>query len=294
MASRAWSLRFRASMEAGDTEEADRCLAACELLAAELNQPALRWVAGMHRTGRVLLAGDLDTAERLAGETFEIGRAAGQLDAPMLFAYQRARIRYEQCRTDEVTGEVADLIEAFPRLVLLWPLLALTWAELDEVDRAREAYEHVADNQFAALPVDPTWLLAVTDCAAVCARLGDKVRAAVLRELLIPYSDQLPVGALGLATGSVAYYLGLLAATGGDFDEAQTWFAAADATCVRVGAPTWRARTRLETARTLLRRHGVGDADRARELLGQALVTARELGLGGVERQALVLLEEGP
>jgi tetratricopeptide (TPR) repeat protein len=294
MASRAWSVRFRASMEAGDTAEADRCLEACERLAAELNQPALRWVAGMHRTGRVLLAGDLDTAERLAGETFELGSAAGQLDAPMLFTYQRARIRYEQGRTDEVTGEVVDLIEAWPRLVVLRPLLALIWIEGDEDDRAREAYEQVAHHRFGALPLDPTWLQAVTDCAAVCARLGDEARAGTLLELLTPYSDQLPVAALGVATGSVAHYLGLLAATRGEFDEAQSWFAATEATYARVGAPTWRARTRLESARTLLRRRRVGDADRARDLLGQALATSRELGLGGVERQALALLEKWP
>jgi DNA-binding SARP family transcriptional activator/class 3 adenylate cyclase len=294
MASRAWSLRFRASIEAGDTAEADRCLEECERLAGELNQPGLRWVAGMHRTGRVLLAGDVATAERLARETFELGRAAGQLDAAMLFSYQRARIRYEQGRTDEVTKEVVDLIEAWPRLVVLWPLLALTWTELDDNDRAREAYEHVAHNRFAALPVDPTWLQAVTDCAAVCARLGDVAGAGTLRELLAPYSDQLPVAALGVATGSVAHYLGLLAATCGDCDEAQSWFAAADATHARVGAPTWRARTRLESARMLLRRRGLDDADRARNLLGQALATARDLGLGGVERQALALLEECP
>jgi hypothetical protein len=50
----------------------------------------------------------------------------------------------------------------------------------------------------------------------------------------------------------------------------------------------------LESARTLLRRRGLGDADRARDLLGEALVTARELGLGGLERQAVALLEECP
>ena len=41
----------------------------------------------------------------------------------------------------------------------------------------------------------------------------------------------------------------------------------------------------------LLARRGDGDAERARELLGQALGTARELGLGDVERRAIALLE---
>jgi hypothetical protein len=40
----------------------------------------------------------------------------------------------------------------------------------------------------------------------------------------------------------------------------------------------------------LLIRRRVGDADRARGFLGQALVTARDLGLANVERRAVELL----
>lgn len=52
----------------------------------------------------------------------------------------------------------------------------------------------------------------------------------------------------------------------------------------------WLARTRLEHARMLLDRRQAGDADQARELLGQALATARELGSANVERRAVELL----
>ncbi|HKN40250.1 MAG TPA: hypothetical protein VJ456_14235 [Acidimicrobiia bacterium] len=41
----------------------------------------------------------------------------------------------------------------------------------------------------------------------------------------------------------------------------------------------------------LLARPGPRDAERARELLGNALTTARELGLGNVERRAVALLQ---
>lgn len=85
------------------------------------------------------------------------------------------------------------------------------------------------------------------------------------------------------------HYLGLLATTIGRFDDAEARFAAA-ATHERIQAPTWLARTRLEWARMLLVRRQPGDVERARELLGQALATARELGLGNIERQAVALL----
>ena len=40
----------------------------------------------------------------------------------------------------------------------------------------------------------------------------------------------------------------------------------------------------------LLVRRQAGDAERTLELLGQAIATARELGLGTVERRAVALL----
>ena len=92
----------------------------------------------------------------------------------------------------------------------------------------------------------------------------------------------------------MAHHLGLLSTTLGRYDEAETWFAAATATHERIGAPHWLARTRLEWAGMLLARRQPGDAERAHELLGQALATARQLGLANVERRAVALLGELP
>ena len=185
-------------------------------------------------------------------------------------------------------GLIADL----PRLTVLQPILALAWAELDEDDRARDAYEHVAETGFTSLRMDSTWLLGVTDSAAVCAHLADTPRAASLRDLLGPFPDQLPIGSLGTANGAVSHYLALLATTLGDYDEAETQFRSAAATHTRIGASTWLARTRLEWARMLLTRRHLADANRARELLARASVAAREFGLANVERRAVALLRE--
>jgi hypothetical protein len=111
--------------------------------------------------------------------------------------------------------------------------------------------------------------------------------------LVAPYSDQ--VAGTGVWwIGSIAHFLGMLAATIGDFDEAEARFAGADEMHCRIGAPTWLARTRLEWARMLLTRRQPGDTDRTRELLGQALASARQLGLAKVERDAVALLSECP
>lgn len=291
MSSRAWSVRFRAAMEASDVEEADRCLQATEQSSAELGQPALRWLARMHRAGRALLAGHLAEAERLILEALELGRIAGQPDAPLLFVFQQFQVRFEQGRVDEALSELLDVAASFPRLRLTWATLALGWSELDEEEKAREAFEELAGSNFTGLPLDTTWLRGMTDCAAACAWLGDHQRAALLYDLLSPYASQVPVVGLGIVAGSVSHYLGILATTLGRFDGAEAHFATGASTHARIGASTWFARTHLEWARMLLTRREPGDAERARDLLSEAVATAREFGLGNVERRAVALLQ---
>jgi hypothetical protein len=87
----------------------------------------------------------------------------------------------------------------------------------------------------------------------------------------------------------VAWEPGLLATTLRRFDEAESRFAAA-AVHERVGAVAWLARTRLEWARMLLARSGPGDPERAREVLDQALASARTFGLANIEHRATQLL----
>ncbi len=289
--SRALLLRFRVAMESGDVAEAARCLAANECLTAELRQPELGWFAALNRVALALLAGRLDEAERLVHDAREIGTATGQPDSALLTFWQLALVRFEQGRLDEIIDEIVRQVRDTPGIPAAEAFLAMTYAELDHREGAREAFEGLADSGFARLPYDGVWAWAVTTCAGVCAYLGDVPRAALLHDLLAAHDDQLGVLVLGTPTGSVSHFLGILATTQGRFDEAEGRFAAAEATHDRIGAPTWLARTRLEWARMLLTRRQPGDAERARELVGRGLATARELGLGNVERQAVELLE---
>jgi hypothetical protein len=125
----------------------------------------------------------------------------------------------------------------------------------------------------------------------VCISLGD-VEPARLLCAPNPYADQFLVVAAGIFSGSVAHHLGLLASVLGRLEDAEEHFTRAVQAHPGIGAPKWLARSRLECAAgVLLIRRQPGDADRAEELLGQALVTTRELGLGNVERQVVALLQ---
>jgi hypothetical protein len=286
--------RFRALAESGDMEEADRHLKAVERLTEDLGQPTLRWLVGLTRTSRTILAGDLAEAERRAHAGFELGQSTGQPDAVLFLTAHVFLVRFEQGRLGELEERLAGRVAALPGLPALRAYMALLLCELDRSDEAVEHYELLAAQDFAGLPLDSTWMLAVPHCAAVSAYLGDQARARVLFALLLPYESQIVFNAGGGPLGAVAYYLALLATTFGDVDEAERHFAAAAMTHERIGAPIWLARTRLEWARMLHGRLRPGDAERARDLLGQALSTARERGLANIERRAVRLLTETP
>ncbi|HEV3363242.1 MAG TPA: hypothetical protein VG795_03740, partial [Acidimicrobiia bacterium] len=150
--------------------------------------------------------------------------------------------------------------------------------------------DRLAAAEFAALPTNYARAYGLTMAAEVCAGVRDAERAAVLYGQLQPYTG-LVATAGSLTPGSVDHYLGLLAAVEGRFDQAGRHFEAAHASHEALAAPIWLARTRLEWARMLLTRRQPGDTSRAQELLGQALDSARELGLANIERRALELLK---
>src|SRR5262249_45356489 len=78
--------------------------------------------------------------------------------------------------------------------------------------------------------------------------------------------------------GSVARYLGLLAATAGHSDEAAGHFEQALAANARMGARGWLAHTKANYARLLFGRDGAGDREHAIRLAAEAREVAGELG----------------
>ena len=286
---RASLYRARSLGESANVEAADPYLDRAERLAEELGQPTLRWMVGHFRTVRTILAGDVEEGERRVHAAFALGQATGQPDASAFLAAHLYLVRFEQGRLGEFEEPLTERVAGMPGLPALRAYLALLLCELDRPDEAVDHYECLAAKNFTTIPRDPAWILGMPMCAGVCAYLADRPRAPVLFNLLAPYASQL-VFAAGGALGAIAHYLAILASTSGEFDEAQRRFAEAAATHERIGAPNWLARTRLEWARMLLTRHHPGDAEQARQLLGQALTTARERGLANIERRTVQLL----
>ena len=280
--------RFMAAMEAGDEAEADRCLDRSEQLAAELGQPTMRWLTMILRASRTLSMGMIQESQDVAGQAFELGQSAGHPDAFLYYGIHVFNTHFERGQLGAIAEDVIRIAAASPGVASVRASLALVYAETDQLERARPVFESVVDG-LTDIPREASWPRAVTQAVLTCARLGDRARAATLDALLAPYADQMVCTGLTWA-GSVAHYLGVLAATLGRLDEADARLARAEVHHARVPAPTWLARTRLERGRALLARRAAGDSEKAHELLSSSLATAREYHLSTVERSAAHLL----
>ncbi len=291
--SAAWA-GIDAALEAGDVILAQRRLDDASRLADDLAQPALQWVVGIPQAGLTQLGGRVHEAERLAHQALERGASAGFPDARVLFAIQLLASKITQGRLGELETLVAEAVAQHPDQWGWQAALALVHCELGRRVKARQVFEKLAADDFASLPYDVSWLSGMALSAEVCAELGDTPRAAVLSRLLAPYADQFVTAGPVTCFGSVARYLGRLAATAGRLDEADVHFAVAADAHARVGAWAWLARTQLDWAALLLTRQGYGDAQVAAKLLDQALATARQLALGALEQRAVTLIGGAP
>jgi class 3 adenylate cyclase/tetratricopeptide (TPR) repeat protein len=289
---RAHFLRARITLETGEFDDGKEHLEKAQAIAEELGQPTLRFMAGWLTVGHVFRTGRIDDADRAAEAAFEIGESIGQPDAFNVLLLQRSSIRLEQGRLGELITELADLNRQLPGMPGLAVLLAAAHCDLNQPEDARHALEPVAAKLFG-LPQDPLWLGFLAVAAEVACHLRHPAWGRALYDLLRPYPAHFPV-LIAVTRGCTAHYLGMLAAMMGRYDEAEEHFLAAKGLVTRLGVPVALAHAHLEWARMLFARDQPGDADRGRQLLTQALGSARELRLANVERQAGILLGELP
>jgi class 3 adenylate cyclase/tetratricopeptide (TPR) repeat protein len=273
-----------AQMELGQTERAAESLEAARGQAAYLGHHFPKWCVKLSDVPAAVAAGRLDQVEEAIRELPDSWVA----DGATVQAAALASLYYEQGRMGEVEDLLLTQIERLPRVPLFQALLALAYLETGRVADARATFarfrpdptEHVFD-YFAG----PTAAV----LSLVCAELGDEDGAARLLARIAPYTDQI-ASHPGLWFGSFAHWAGLLATTLQRWPEADAYFATASATHQRIGAATWLARTRVEWARMLLAAGNAADRERARNLLHEALGTARRAGLLNIERRAAELL----
>jgi class 3 adenylate cyclase/tetratricopeptide (TPR) repeat protein len=284
---RALHWRAAAAVEAGQLQLAGQLVTRQTELAGRLREPTYSWLAAYDRATQALMTGLLEEAERSAEDARVIATDSGQPEALAFYAGQLINIRFEQGRLEELEPLIAVQVETNPGIPAFRGALALARAEAGMHEQALEVLAVDAELDFSGLPYDSNWLAGMAIYAEACALLDDRRAAAALHELLAPWIDHV---AFNSATtwGLVERHVGNLERVLGRYEEAEQSLRRAAERHAAMGAPLWRARTRLDLARVLLER-GV-DSEEATQLLEQAARTAAELGCASVQRRSEELL----
>jgi hypothetical protein len=244
--------RFRivAFMERGEVTLVRNEVEAFARLADGLRQPEFRWYGRLVDGMLALLAGDLDTAQRLGEEASALGRTARSANAHMLvdggllpiIGRERGdddwleRLRAVNLQHHEASRG-SDMYELFTAGYGGDPAaLRACIAETPSPD----AFADVDDGLF----IQVTALYADAVAAA-----GDVARGRALYDALLPFADRFVLdGTAAVCYGPVAATLGRLAALLGDVDAARGWYDQAAVRLRAIGAPRLLARVDTERA----------------------------------------------
>jgi tetratricopeptide (TPR) repeat protein len=282
---------YLTASEQGDLPGADEALRRCDELAGDVGQPLLRWRTAYLHTHRAYIDGRLEEAERSSLEALRFGEIAGQPDAPGFCDIYLIRIL--QGRGEEAVELIRHLDDTITVLPVIPAAFAWACAEAGQIDEAEATLTQARQTNFGGLRYDYLWLATLAALSRACARLGDASTARELYERLRPHHSAFAIGQ-AVWFGPVAYDLGLLATVLERYDEADAHFAEAVEIHGRTGVRGMLAHTHLAWARMLLGRRQPGDSERAREQLQHAQETARQLGLGNIEKDVAALLQELP
>lgn len=279
---------------AGDLDEVDRCHAITNFVAEQLDQPSLRWTYAFNRCWRAQMAGDPAEAERLALLALQIGTDGGEPDAAVFFGVQLMMVELQRGNLANLLPLIEQSVADNPGLQGFLAKLAMSYAESDLEDRARELLEKFAATDFE-LPQDLSWLSGMVDYAEAAIQCREPRFAEPLFDHLAPWSEQVSTIGGVTADGPVCHFLGGLATVLGRLDDADRYFTQSAAMCRRMGARYFGARTDLSWAHLLALRGKAGDIDQARTLLARAIDAATVHGYGTVERRAVAARERlGP
>jgi DNA-binding CsgD family transcriptional regulator/tetratricopeptide (TPR) repeat protein len=272
----AW--RVPSFVAVGDTASARRELPALRQTAEATAQPLFMHMAEQFGSAIALADGRLAEADAMAWRSYEAGQLLTGRDASGTYGIQMFGLRREQGRLSELAS-VMRIITASDREHGPWrPGLVSLLAELGmQAEAARELAQITSEG------LDPfrasLWLASLTYITDACTALGDAAAAGLVYPELEPLAGtNVMIGQLVACYGSVDRYLGMLAATLGEWQRAEQHFEHALAMNRQMDAATWLAHTQYEYARMLLAR-GDREPRRAAALLGEAERLARQIGL---------------
>jgi len=275
--------------EAGDMSGADACIAAQGEVAESLRQPVLRWQQLILRAMRAHLSGRFADAEGFTRSALELGRAL-RPDYDQVSGAQLYVIYRELERLAELEPMVRRLAAGNPNIPAWRAALADLLCRSGREAEARREYLILADGDFAGVPRNVHFLLAVALLTDVCVRLPEAPAAASLYDLLQPFAGRniATSGVVGL--GAADRYLAALAVRLDRIDAAKQHFEEAITFNARQGAWPYLAHAQRDYGAMLLHQGGRGGRTRAQDLLSQALATYESLDMRACAERVRELL----
>jgi DNA-binding CsgD family transcriptional regulator len=265
----------------GDMQSANREVAVLREHAERTAQPFMIHVAEHYAAALALCDGRLEESEILAERSHERSRLLTGRDASGIHGIQMFSVWRERGRLAELAPVVRILAGQASREGPWRPGLAALLAELGmETEARRELSRAVADGlePFRA----SLWVAALAYLADAASALRDEKVASLLYPELEPLAgSNVMIGHLVACYGAADRYLGMLAATLGEWERAEAHFERGMELNRRMGADTWLAHTAYEYGRLIVSRDR-GDAQEAELLLGEASRLAERIGMPGL------------
>ncbi len=269
----AMSWRVPTFVALGDLDSARRELEALQQTAEQTAQPFMLHVAAHYGSAIALCDGRLEHAEVMAVRSHEWSNLLAGRDALGIYGIQMFGIRREQGRLAEL-APVIRVLGSQDRSTGPWrPGLVSVLVELGMDTEARRELSRVAADGLDGFR-ERLWVASLTYLTDACTALGDESTAALVYPELEPLAGTaVMIGHLVSCYGAADRYLGMLAATLGEWDRAEEHFERATELNREMGMVTWLAHTLYQRARALQARgHGAAAAP----FLGEAAALAED------------------
>jgi tetratricopeptide (TPR) repeat protein len=279
LAVRARSWQIDLLLELDDLTGADMAIEALDRIATDSRDPRARAYIPLHRARRATIAGHFDQTEALIAEGTRLGWSLQDSTVPILAGAQLFWLRLGQGRLGELEDAVRQFADQLPAMPAWRVALATLYLHTGRPAEARREYERLAERDFATIPRDNVWSIAIALLAELAESFRDAERGRVLEDLLEPLADRNVVTPTGIFAGPVRRYLALTAAARGEHDLALERLAEARRACERLGYAPMLAVIDFDEARMRVRRGGPDDVARARELLRSATRRADAVGV---------------
>jgi DNA-binding CsgD family transcriptional regulator len=272
----AMSWRVPTFVALSDMEAARREADALQETAEQTAQPFMLHVATHYGSALALSDGRLEAADDMARRSNEWSRLLSGRDASGVYGIQMFSVRREQGRLAELAPLIRMLAGQSGSAGFWRPGLVSVLVELGMEAEARQELERIAAEGLDVFR-ESLWLASLTYLTDACTALHDEATAALVYPELEPLAgENVMIGHLVSCYGAADRYLGMLAATLGEWERAEDHFERATELNRRTGMLTWLGHTLYERARARLAR---GDGGEASPLLDEAAALAAENGL---------------